>query len=181
MNPIPALLLLAACGPGGDSAAGDDTDTPDRLRIEAGFESVLAHQGGCADVVLYRWAPDDTLALFFRTQGAVQAAHAAGVPTTTGWTLPDPAVELLVQAGEHVSHVTCDDILEFEVVVERSWTAVAGTASLTITPTGEATEWEMPALGELVLGDVVLEPDDGGDPVPLPSLTISSGVGWFPG
>jgi len=175
------LALLAGCLPPDVGPHADDTASIGAPRIEAGFEADLTRQGGCADVVLYRWNPDDTLALLFRTEGVVAAAHEAGAPTTTTWTLPDPEVELVVQAGEHVTHVTCDDILEYEVVVDRTWVATAGAASLAITPTGDPTPWDMPALGELTLTGVVLEPEDGGAPVPLPALSIASGVGWFPG
>ncbi len=175
------LLLLAACQPPGDPAPGDDTGALDVHAVEAGFEAALVYEGGCADVVLYRWSPDDTLALLFRTTGVVAAAHAVGGPVTTTWTLPDPAVEVALQAGEHVTHVVCNDAIEHEVVVARTWRAGAGSASLTVTPTGEATEWELPARGELTLSDVVLDPEDDGDPIPLPSLAVTAGVGWFPG
>ncbi len=176
-------LLLTACFSVKDTAPLEDTgDTAAGEALPAGFESELEDQGGCADVVLYAWKPDDTLAMFFRTEGVAEAAHTAGEATSFSWSLPDPALSLHVERGEHLTHITCGDVLEYETVVEASWQAVSGEVQLTVTPTGDATDWgEYPSLGELELTDIVFEPEAGGASTPLSSFFISSGIGWLPG
>lgn len=205
MRTLPFLLLLAATGcfgtdkpddsvpPEGDTDTDADSDTDsdsdsdsdtdsDTDPVGPGFEAGLTYDGGCADVVLYAWRPDDTLALFFRTTGVAEAAHAAGEATTFSWTLPDDALDLHLEQGEHLTEITCSDVIEYHPVVTAAWTAVSGTATLTVTPTGDATPWgEYPSLGELQITDIVLQSAEGGEDLPLESFAISSGIGWLPG
>lgn len=164
-----------------DTDADSDADT-DALTLEPAWANELENQGGCSDVIMYAWKPDDTVALFFRGSGVAEAAHAAGEATEFYWSLPDPEVEVWVERGQHITHVTCNDALEFETVVDRTWVGTEGSVFLTVTPTGDPTDWgEFPALGELELSGVRL--DSGHDAVPphLSYYFISTGIGWMPG
>ncbi len=164
-----------------DADADSDTDT-DIEGLEPAWANELEYQGGCSDVIMYAWNPDDTIALFFRASGVAETAHAAGEATEFYWTLPDPEVDVWVERGEHLTHMTCNDAKEFETVVDRTWVGTEGSVFLTVTPTGDSEPWgEFPALGELELSGIRL--DSGHDPVPphLSYFFISTGIGWLPG
>ncbi len=164
-----------------DADADSDADS-DVEGLHPAWANQLESQGGCSDVIMYAWKPDDTLALFFRGHGVAEAAHAAGEATDFLWTLPDPEVEVWVERGEHLTHVTCNDVMEYEPLVTATWIARSGSVFLTVTPTGEAQPWgEYPALGELELSGIILEPEHGGDPAHLSYFPISTGIGWLPG
>jgi len=164
-----------------DTDADSDTDT-DVLELLPAWTNDLANAGGCSDVLMYAWKPDDTVALFFRGSGVAEAAHAAGEATEFYWALPHPDVEVWAERGEHLTHVTCNDVMEVEPVVAATWTATSGSVFLTVTPTGDHKPWgEYPALGELELSGIILEPEHGGNPAHVSYFPIAVGIGWMPG
>lgn len=160
-------LLLTACAPA--------------PVLEAGFEADLTRVGGCGDATLFATDEGDTVMLELRADGVVAAAIAACEATTTVYGLPHPDVSLEVKLGEHISHATCNDALEFQVVEEAAYAAVSGTATMVVTRTDTTCSEGLEAEAVLTLEDVGFEPEDSGDPVILPSLELSASVGWLPG
>jgi hypothetical protein len=196
------LLTLAACtgakpddtgatdtGDTGADTDSGDTDTGASLPepLTDGFAALLTNDAGCTDVSLYAYAPDGTVVLTFYADGAATAAHDAGGPVSFRWDFPSDAADaprLEVEQGTELDNLLCNDLIEGDPVVLRRWVPVAGTASLSVEPTGERTDWgEVPSLADLVLTDVAFVPEDAPDttPVQLGELAISSGVGWMPG
>jgi hypothetical protein len=203
------LLSLAACtgakpddtsgadtgDTGADTDSGDtgtdsgDTDTGGSLPepLTDGFAALLTYDVGCADVSLYAYAPDGTVVLRFYVDGAATAAHDAGGPVSFTWDLPSDAADapnLDVRQGTDLDGPLCNDVIEDDPVELRRWVPVAGTATLSVEPTGERTDWgEVPSRADLVLTDMAFVPQDAPDsaPVSLGSITITSGVGWMPG
>lgn len=197
------LILMLACARGDDARDTADTGVPDTdvpdsgtpdsgdtgggapAALADGFAALLTYDVGCGDVWMYAYAPDGTLVLSFRVDGAATAAHDAGGPVTTTYAWPDAgAPPLEVEQGTFLSGLLCNDVIEEAPVVLRRWLPVSGTASLTVEPTGERTDWgEVPSRADLVLTGVSFVPEDDPDaaPVALGDLSISSGVGWMPG
>lgn len=141
------------------------------------FHRELSSLGGCGDVVFYAVDADDRLMLSFRADGLVGEARAPGEPTVTTFQLPDPPAELILEQGTRVSDVMCDDVAENGgPQVQRTWTATAGSATVTVRLVPEPQN----ARADLLLEDVVLESD--GDRVTLDRLEwTDTPVGWFPG
>lgn len=172
MRPLLTLTLFAAVGCPSPSGPGPGTDT---------WPESLTRETGCADLVAFAARPDDTLALVVQVDGLVAAAYDAGEATETTFDLAatsDVTIEL--RGGEHVTHMLCNDALEFEPVITTRHAAVSGTATFLITPTGEEEPWDAPADATITLSDLVLETEDG-DSVELPAFTLSANVGWLPG
>jgi hypothetical protein len=169
-----------------DADADTDTDTDtDPGSLAAGFEAGLTSGGGCADTVLYAANNGDTLALrFFDDSTPVAEAHAAGAAVTRTWDLSatSPA-RLEVTVGEHLTHYDCNDAVEFEPVVTRTWVPTAGTATLVVTPTGEATDWDWPSEAVLTLEGVEWTPQDAPtEPATaMGTWTWTTAVGWLQG
>jgi hypothetical protein len=141
------------------------------------FARRLTHFRGGAAVIFFAVDADDEVLVTFRAAGLVTAARAAGVETTTVFDLPSDEVELVVEVGSRISDATCDDVIENSGPnVQRTWTAVAGTATVRIRPLDPFTGGR----GDLVLEDVVFTA--GGDEVSLERLEwLDISVGWFPG
>ena len=100
----------------------------------------------------------------------------------TPWLVTPPNVvpgSFVVQEGSDLLAYDCSDVIENEPVVDRSWTAVDGTAALTI-DTYDA-EWSFSSTVQL--GSVVIQADD--DPAlscPVPDVVWSGlSMGWLPG
>lgn len=166
MRPFIVLALLLSC-----SCASHDPLGPD-------FHEELIRLGGCADVLFYAVDADDELMLSFRTDGLVEEARSAGEPRVTTFALPDATVELVLERGRRVSDVTCDDVVEQGGPrIDRTWSAISGTASVAVRPGAEVHD----ARADLVLEDVVLE-GEGGARVEVPRMEwTDTPVGWFPG
>lgn len=171
MHRLLFVLLLPACSGGGFSL---------RAPLDDGFESLLVESTGCADLVLAAWEPGETIALHFNVEGLVAEAYAEGGTIERTFDLPDPDVATSVTQGRYLVEFTCDDLITHQPRVARTYEPVAGTATLTVTPTEEdpGTSFGM-ADATLVLEDVVWE--SGKNTVEVPSFTIEAVVGWFAG
>ncbi len=198
-----ALFLLLACGDkdtrapddtatsgdSGDTGDGTDsgevTDTGDPVEtLAAGFEAGLTRESGCSDVVMYAHDESDTLALHFFDAGLVAAAHAAGEPVSQSWELStEQPARLSVTVGTHLTNETCNDVVEYSPVIDGTWVPVSGTLTLTVTPDGTPTDWEMPADAVLEFTGVGWVPSDAptATPVPMADWTLEAHVGWLPG
>lgn len=159
---LPILVLLLGCE--------SDLLGPD-------FGRRLTHFGGCADVIFFAVDSDDELMVTFSAEGLLATAREAGTETTTVIDFPSEDVVLKVEQGSRVSDATCDDVIENSGPrVERSWTAVSGTATVRMRP-----EDSSGGRGDLVLEDVVFAAG-GGDEVTLGRLEwLDVSVGWYPG
>lgn len=182
---VPVLFLALSACPEPIDNNGENGIEPEPA--PENLDSELDRTGGCSDIVMYRFNDDDTLALIVSGQGLVEAAYqardddAAESTSTTVDLSTDTELTVELHQGENVTHQLCNDALEFEVVVDRTYVAVEGTALLTLTPTAEVAEpWAMPADAVLDLTDVVLEADDGTQ-VELDTFAIEVDVGWMPG
>jgi hypothetical protein len=84
----------------------------------------------------------------------------------------------MVEQGSRISDATCDDVVENSGPrVQRSWTAVSGTATVRIRPQ----EQSIGGRGDLVLQDIVFT-SGGADQVSLERLEwLDVSVGWYPG
>lgn len=165
MFALASLLALAACD--GEGALGPD------------FDDRLVTRGGCGDLVFYAVDGADELMLSFLAEGLVSEADAAGEETTTVFTLPHVAVELILEQGTRVSDAMCDDVIEEGgPEVHRAWRAASGTATVVVRPDAEA--FQDAARADLLLEDVVFE--SGGATVALDRMEwLDVFVGWYPG
>jgi hypothetical protein len=156
-----------------DGTEGTDT---------GGFDpSVLTEQRGCSDVTLYATDFVDTWLLLFATSDApAQTAHDQGTTQELSYTLPDPAVTVELRRGELLSTGVCNDTPP-EAEPDLVYIATAGSADLTVVPTGTPEPWEVPADASLLLQDLVLE-DPSGNTITMDSYEfVDVYVGWFPG
>jgi hypothetical protein len=188
-------ILILACGDKDDDTGGSD-DTGEMVddtgggggatSLSAGFESEFGDGAGCADLVMYAQSPSDELAVHLQvSESLAQQAHTEGAAVTRVWDLSVEAPDVLkVVAGTHVSHLLCNDALEFEPVLERTWVPNTGTATLVVTPNGEPTDWgAYPADAVFSLEGVSWVPHDAPaeEPVPMSDWSIDAYVGWLPG
>lgn len=156
------LLVTSACG-------------PDLLGPH--FVQRLTHFGGCGDVIFFAVDSDDEVMVTFRAEGLVAAARETGTETSSVVEFPSDDVALMIEQGSRISDATCDDVIEnLGPRVQRTWTAVSGTATVRIRPEGASG-----ARGDLVLEDIVFTAG-GADEISLERLDwLAVSVGWYPG
>ncbi len=154
-----------------------------------GFERDFVHLGGCGDVYFYAVDAADRVLLTFSVDGVVAQARVAAETITTPFTLPHAEVLLRLEQGSRISDAICDDVIEQGggPRVDRTWIAIAGTATVTIRPGNSPLDDQgddlapFHARGDLILDDVIFEDADGH------RLTIDELkwddvlVGWLPG
>ena len=157
------FVLLAGCTPA----------------LTDGFGAGLTEHGGCGDTILYAADPGDTIMLRFDHEGAVAEAFAAGVETTTELTLPDPDSKVVVEVGTRISEAMCTDYIENGgPVVDETWTASEGDATLVVRPGADGT-WG--SYADLTLTGVTFT-SEAGEFASLPDLTLTNiSVGWLAG
>jgi hypothetical protein len=146
--------------------------------LDPDFADELDQFRACADVFFFAIDDADRVMLTFAVAGPVADAQAAGETTTTTFDLPDPDVALFVEQGSRVSDAACDDVIENGgPVIERTWTAIAGAATLTIRP-GEGM---VDNRADLQLRDIVVRDADGHVRTFSRLDWLDVSVGWFPG
>ena len=163
---LASLLTVPACG-------GSQLLGPELIASLSAF-------GGCGDIVFYAVDSNDEVMLTFHAEDVVGEARSAGEGQETVMTfvLPAPATQLILQQGTRISDATCDDLIENGgPQVSRSWTAIAGTATVSV----RADPGEETARADLLLEHVVLE-GSGGDRVTFDRLAWTDIlVGWRAG
>ena len=195
-----ATLLLGACGEGKDDDTGDaeadadtdsdtdadtdsdtDSDTDADTDVDAPDLSVLDRPGGCADLVMTFGSTDGSLNLVFSSSsGLAQAAYDDGTSASLTLDLATSG-SLVLQQGNRVTDLTCNDAFTGDEVVDTEWTAVSGTLEVEVVTDGVHEDWDAyPGTGTITLEDVVLEAD-GAESVSVESLSWSAAVGWLPG
>ena len=168
------LLLLMGCSAGKGSDSGE-------APLADGFETTLTDSGGCGDVLLWAATAEGDIGLGFTTSGLAAEAHAAGSAQTHTLSLPaDGTVSVIL--GAHVKEGYCVDVPLPEDTITHTYTALSGTATLTLSPT-DAPSTSNPADATLVLTDLslTLDGDPGAQPVTISSFTISATVGMLGG
>lgn len=142
------------------------------------FTDELGTVGGCGDIIFFAVDDDDELMLTFRAEGLVAGGRAAGHETVTVFDLSAGVADLVLEQGTRVSDATCDDVIENSgPQVSRSWSATAGTATVTVRPEpGRET-----ATADLVLEDVVLQTAGGRRVTFDRHEWMSISVGWYAG
>ncbi|MCA9694154.1 MAG: hypothetical protein KC636_31500, partial [Myxococcales bacterium] len=160
------------------------TETGGSGLLPEGWQTQLTRAGGCADVTMYAYNEDQTIALYFSGGPVVEKAHTDGM-LLQAITLPDDAITLKLQVGEKLAGAWCNDAVspESQPQVAAEWTATAGTLTLTVTPTSEGSDPEYPSNATLELTHVDFSPGEGADaPVHVESFSMADvGVGWLPG
>lgn len=133
----------------------------------------LTRTGGCGDVVFFATDADDTLMLIAEAPELVTEAFAAGQTRTTDYLIPDESFSLQVHRGARVSDATCDDVVEQGGPdIRDTWTAEAGSATITIVPGPTAEQ----STGTLLIQDVIV------DDALIATFEIADvAVGWFAG
>lgn len=145
-----------------------------------GVERSFSSPRGCADVLLYDGNSEDTSGLVFQASDRVSAARTAGMTTTFSLSLPQSGVKLQLLAGRNVTYQYCNDAIEANKrpVIDATYSATGGKATLTVTPTGAE-------LGRatLLLENVVFHSDTGAGPdVTIPRYEMKDiNVGWLAG
>jgi hypothetical protein len=165
MRSILGVLLLATSGCGTGPLGPD-------------FVSQLTRFGGCADVVFFAVDDADEVMVTFEAEALVAAARTAGTETSSVIALPSAGVELTIVQGSRVSDATCDDAIENGgPVIDRTWVARSGTATVTIRPLANGDN----ARGDLRLDDVVLVSSRGEEFMLAELEWTDVFVGWLPG
>lgn len=143
-----------------------------------GFEDDFVHRGGCADVVFYAVDAADEVLVTFQAAGLVDAARVASIPVTTVFDLPAEGVTAIIEQGSKISDAICDDVIENGGPrIARTWTAISGTATVTIRAGAE----DFGGRGDLRLDDVVFRSDDGRRVSVDELVWTDVAVGWLPG
>jgi len=159
----------------------ETSSSSDFAEVLEGVAGQLSEYGGCGDVSLRALAPGGAMELAFGGPALAELAHQMSAPQSRMFALPDAEVTLVLKIGACLGGEFCNDTpAEPPEQVDHQYTAVRGTLTLEVTPTGVATEFSFPADAVLHLEDVVLETDGLRD-VTISSLSVSAGVGWFPG
>lgn len=118
--------------------------------------------------------------LTFSAEDVLRQVRAAGEDqeTVITFALPAPATRLILQQGKRITGAICNDVLEEGGPrVSRSWTAIAGTATLRV----RADPGQETARADLLLEDVVLEGSDG-DRITFDRFAWEDiPVGWYAG
>ena len=66
---------------------------------------------------------------------------------------------LKVTVGTHLTHYTCNDAVEYEPFIAGTWLANSGTATLTVTPNGTPSDWDIPAAAVVEFSGVEWVPE----------------------
>lgn len=137
------MQLLGACEGKGEGSSDSDSGTSTGEMptcdgapcgtLEPDFVDRLTRPGGCGDVHLGASDEQGTIFLDLRIDGLVAEARETGMDLKTDFTLPDAAVKLVVQTGEHLNEEFCTDYSEFTPKVDLVYTAISGTVSMSVT------------------------------------------------
>lgn len=184
MNALRILLLapLLACDldkdTGSDDTASEDTASEDAVPDL----TTLTEAGGCADIVFTLSSPDRDLVLVFSTfEGLTKDAYKAGEPVTVTVPLTTPDL-LILSEGNQAADFYCNDAFTDTMVIDRTWSATAGTVSITLTSEGiDHGHGGLPATGSITIEDAILTSEDGGEPLSIDALSWEASVGWLPG
>lgn len=150
----------------GTETAGEEASLPD------GFELELTEAWACGDVQLHLANPERTIMLTLTWPGLLANAEKSGTDVTweVDFGLPsDVPIVLVVQTGTQLDASTC--MGEGPATVEHTWSAVDGTARLTVYPSelapigwaGAVSAW---------LTDIELLAEGGGSAAPIEELEV---------
>jgi hypothetical protein len=191
---LTALIPLGCSddGPSSDDEVGDGDDDGDPgdgdgdgdpgdgdPGLPPGFLDELTKFGGCGDVFIGATDEAATMGMQFNGAEIAATAHMLEETQVRVSELPSDDVSLRIVLGSDLDE-TCNDVGPGPTV-DVEWTAVSGTVTLTIVPTGDPEPWQVPAYATLELTDVTFE-SAGRSPVVIDSWSVADVyVGWFPG
>ena len=194
---ITGVLLITGCVGNSNDTDNDTSDTSDTSKtgdtsdtgdtelnaLDADFESNLGDAQGCGDYFVYTANTEDTNALFVSGVALAQQAHDAGEVITMTYTLPNDALSILARTGSDLTEEACNDAPTVDATIDWVYTASSGTATVTMTPTGEPTaHGGYPANVEIIFENVELIEDTGVQTtVIIETLILTAGIGWLPG
>lgn len=200
-------LVLLACGEKESDTATEDTDTEDTASEDTAtedteddtnlpepfiLEDVLENPSGCSDFLFFDRNGDDTIVLELQGQGLAEAAHASGGAQTLTYDLEELPSDFRLEAnfGENLSYELCNDALDPNIVrvLDTRYLPVNGSMTLTITPTGEPTEWGgFPADIQVQIqgADFCADTGDGSthheNCLNISNYNATAAIGWLPG
>jgi hypothetical protein len=189
-----AMFVMAGCsGATTDSALQDSVQTPgdsgtqDSGTVtdepEAHVLTKLVTPGGCADLVLTLNSKEGDLSLVFvyrneLTKAAYESATGAAAATVD--LASGGSLELW--EGIQVDQLSCNDALSGSEEILTTWTAVSGTAQLSVISNGVKNAGPAyPGTGSITLTDVVLTTADQDDLMVPNLIAWTAAVGWLPG
>ena len=194
---ISFLLFFACSEKQQDTSTEPATEPSSELENEPSAEpgnepnlntTTLTQSGGCGDYFAYVANPEDTATLQIYGFGLAEQAHLEGGPITVVYTInpetDDIQPVITFKEGERLNYDSCNDALDPNlmpvVAVER--TAISGTVTITVTPTGEATEWGgFPATIDIDIQNMDLLSPELIPGVFIETLSFSADIGWLPG
>jgi len=180
MKKLAVLLCTAlfACDALEDS--GDTDDTGSGTSIAVPDVGTLVDAGGCGDVQMLLSTSDRSAALVFSDEADLtEQAYAAGEPITATYTLPAEGI-LELHQGTEVTGLFCNDAFDDNMVIDHTWTATAGTVTITVTSEGIDHGYHKPADATITIEGAVLQLD-GSDDVTIESVSWTYAIGWLAG
>ena len=179
--------------PGNEPSTEPTTEPSTEPSAEPGNEpdpntTTLTQSGGCGDYFAYVANPEDTVTLQIYGFGLAEQAHLEGGPITVSYAInpetDDIQPVIKFKEGERLNYDSCNDALDPNmmpvIAVER--TAISGTVTITVTPTGEATEWGgFPATIDIDIQNMDLLSPELIPGVFIETLSFSADIGWLPG
>ena len=185
MTKLIPTLALAVLIPGTaafpQDCGGEPTEPPTGPVYDNFDDDVDWLHGGCSDVSIYSRNSDDTLGLFFSSSGQVATVQEAEANLTFQLDLASDEASVVVQAGEYITDIACNDVVIQDPIIDEHWTAISGTAQLSIDYDENGGDFDTNAPATLILFDVMLV-NDVGDQVHLDHFGPAQVyVGWLPG
>ena len=170
----------------------NDDNNDDIYNNVIDLPEVLNHPSGCADFVFFDRNDEDSLSLEVSGSGLAEATHSAGEPMSYSYDLSDLPDDIVVEhlTGLNLTHDICNDAIDsnIETEIDSVFIPVSGTLTLTVTPTGEATDWgEYPAEIEvnIQMADFCMDIGNGDthheNCLNVDSYTADAMIGWLPG
>ena len=142
------------------------------------LDEELTVRGGCGDAYFFAKSPADEAVLVIEAPEIVAQAWEAGDSYSNAFNVSENAIGVFFQVGTNVGAPVCNDVIDGEIVVDQQYIGIGGVVRTFVTP-GDT---EPAAQGEAILENVQLLREDGsGDPIDVPSLTITAQLGFMPG
>ena len=107
-------------------------------------------------------------------------ALASSRTLSSAFSFPLEHIDLRLEEGYNVTY-PCNDVVDSNMQINRTYRPVSGTAVLTVNPVFQGQEiWERSGLGSVRLENVVFESD--GESVAVEYFEIlDQPIGWLPG
>ena len=150
--------------------------------VEDGFESELEHHVGCGDVYLSASNEANDTMLTFSTIDLDLVADAleANGSITTNFDLGGEDARLIIQTGVGVRDFACNDDMSSESRIDYSFSAISGTAVVTVAPEEEPNDYTF-GIASVVITDAVFSDGESCDLTIENFEWVEELVGWYAG